>query len=156
MAATRNLSLMRFRRRRRCLRRALDYAQRGWPVLPLRGKIPRTLHGFKDATTAEDVIRQWWTQWPDANVGICTGKLSGLVVVDIDWRNGGDLSREQLDDWPNTPEVLTGGGGHAYFRYPAGVSKVRSARIAVARYRRQSRWRLRGGAAFDPSERATV
>ena len=86
---------------------ALEYASRGWPVFPVHvpagggcscgnpgcehvGKHPRTQHGLLDATTDEATIRQWWTDWPDANIGFATGAASGIVVLDIDPRHGGD------------------------------------------------------------------
>lgn len=124
---------------------ALAYARRGWPVLPLHvpqagqcscgapecttvGKHPRTKHGAKDATTGEPMIRQWWSRWPGANVGIATGWVSGLVVVDVDPRNGGDNSllalERQHGKLPQTVEALTGGGGrHILFVHPGGRIK---------------------------------
>ena len=63
---------------------ALAYASRGWPVFPCKpDKKPYTEHGFLDATTDPDVIRAWWTKWPDAQIGVACG-ASGLVVVDLD------------------------------------------------------------------------
>lgn len=71
---------------------ALFYAQRiGWPVFPVvaRGKRPLTRHGFKDATVDEDVIRDWWATWPDANIGTPTGMDGcGFDVIDVDGRTG--------------------------------------------------------------------
>jgi len=105
-------------------RAARRYAEKGWPVFPLRprGKKPLTDHGFKDATTSPDLISNWWRRWPDANVGIATGKVSGLVVVDVDPRNGGDdtlwAMEEQHGPLEAKLEALTGGGGrHLYFQY---------------------------------------
>ncbi len=96
-----------------CLIAALDYARRGWPVIPLHtltadgcschhecssvGKHPRTKHGLKDATTDKESIRSWWDEWPDANVGIVAGAESGLVVLDVDPRHGGDESLRRLE-----------------------------------------------------------
>src|SRR4029453_3214113 len=76
------------------LQAALRYAESGLPLFPSvpRAKHPLTQHGFKDATTAPARIQQWWRQTPDANIGIATGSVSGLLVVDIDPRNGGDES----------------------------------------------------------------
>src|SRR5207245_1909283 len=121
--------------------------RRGWPVFPLHtpingccscgnlecgkkaGKHPRTLHGLKDATTSEAVIREWWEKWPNANVGILTGEPSGLVVVDVDSDKGGEESFAQLErtygPLPKTVETRTGGGGrHLFFKHP-GV-KIKS------------------------------
>jgi len=68
---------------------ALDYAALGWPVLPIapRGKIPLTAHGLKDASTDREVIGEWWSRWPTANVGVATGK-PGPTVIDL----GGPLA----------------------------------------------------------------
>lgn len=79
------------------------------------GKHPRTLHGFEAATTDEDQIRRWWGMWPDSNVAIATGH--GLIVLDIDPRNGGDLELVLAGrQMPRTPTVHTGGDGlHFYF-----------------------------------------
>jgi hypothetical protein len=75
-------------------------------------------HGFKDATTDEEVIRTWLAD-RDSNIGIATGPGSGIAVLDIDPRHGGDQSISQLNI-PETVEAQTGGGGrHLYFSYPA-------------------------------------
>jgi len=131
---------------------ALSLAARGWHVFPafeLRGgvctcprgaecgspgKHPRTRDGFKSATTDPERIRTWWAQWPRANVAIATGP-SGLVVVDVDPRNGGDESLADLEAQhgrlPHTVRALTGGGGsHEIFRAPAG-REVRSGVLAA-------------------------
>lgn len=106
---------------------ALWYARNGIPVFPCkaREKAPLTPHGFQDATTNEDPVRRWWTQWPNANIGIPTGRLTGLLAIDIDPRNGGDGALRELElqhgAFPNTAAQLTGGGGrHLFFRYRGG------------------------------------
>lgn len=127
------------------LEAALAYVRQGWLVIPLHsaheghcscgraactsiGKHPRTVHGLKDATMDGAKIRDWWTAWPDANVGIVTGTQSGLIVLDIDPRNGGDDSLTDLErahgSLPRTIESLTGGGGqHFFFQHPGGSIK---------------------------------
>jgi len=66
------------------LRAALEYAARGWYVFPCsRDKKPLTAHSFYDATTDAEQITRWWTQHPNAAIGVACGK-SGLFVVDID------------------------------------------------------------------------
>lgn len=89
------------------------------------GKHPRTMNGLKDATTDDEQIQRWWQGWPGANVGVACGP-SGIVVIDIDPRHDGDESLRDLiagQDWPDTPTVLTGGGGvHYYFKVPPGVT----------------------------------
>ncbi len=116
---------------------ALALARRGWRIIPLTppdfkadwckvpGKQPRIDNWAKEATKDEAKIRDWWHRYPDANVGIKTGEESGIVVLDVDPRHGGDESLKDLEakhgKLPDTPQVLTGGRGvHYYFRYPAG------------------------------------
>lgn len=104
---------------------ALTYAKYGWPVFPLRGKLPLTSHGFKDASTHDQTVRDWWQRHPDANIGLAL--LPGMLVLDIDPRhNGGDnlanLIREH-SPIPDTRTCITGrqdGGRHYYMRAPAG------------------------------------
>jgi hypothetical protein len=83
------------------------------------GKHPLTKNGFKDATTDPGVIRGWWARWPNANIGIATGKKSGIFIMDIDPRHGGPASLGEHAADPGTDLiVLTGGGGqHFYYAY---------------------------------------
>lgn len=92
-------------------------------------KHPMTEHGFKDATTDYKLIKKWWDNKPYANVGIVTGRISNLVVIDIDPQHNGDESFKNLEreygSLPNTLMVKTGGGGyHFYFSYPKNVEKI--------------------------------
>lgn len=99
---------------------ALRYAAAGMKVIPLQtnGKLPLTQHGAHDATTDESKIREWWGKWPTANIGIT---LTGLVVVDIDPRNGGEL-HSLPQKLPETCFAQTGGGGfHFLYRAAEGV-----------------------------------
>ncbi|MDX2055676.1 MAG: VapE family protein [Polyangiaceae bacterium] len=115
------------------LRAALDYANRGWYVLPCkaRDKTPATAHGFKDATIDRDQLVAHWRRVPSANVGIATGRPSGIVVLDVDPRNGGHNSLKEIirthGALPETATVETGGGGqHYYFALPADVVGAKS------------------------------
>jgi putative DNA primase/helicase len=96
----------------------------GLHVLPVQqaGKIPLINDWPNVATSDPGRIAAWLRQWPGMNVGIATGMKSGIVVLDIDPRHGGDetlalLQREHGD--VQTWAALTGGGGqHMYFRHP--------------------------------------
>ena len=128
---------------------AQTYIKRGWPVLPVYecsvdgtcscggqkgcspGKHPRTTHGLKDASTDAAQIKEWWTQWPNANVGVRTGSKdtggSDFWILDVDPRNGGDLGFDNLtngEELPETVETETGGGGRQLlFQHPGGYIK---------------------------------
>jgi len=99
---------------------ALTYASWGWHVIPVvpNGKVPATQHGVKDATTNAEQITRWWTQNPDFNIGIAAGEKSGIIVFDIDPRNGGEDSwsvwTEQNGAVPDGAMQMTAGGGVHY------------------------------------------
>ncbi len=117
---------------------ALSYAAAGWAVFPCHSmrngacscgdtpctrkpaKHPRTSNGHLAATTDPQQIRAWWAQWPDANIGLRPSP--GVIVVDVDPRNGGEASCEALD-LPHTQTIQTGSGGwHFYYSVPAELS----------------------------------
>lgn len=73
-----------------------------------------------EVAAIEDEVEEWWARWPDANVGIVTGRVSGIVVLDVDPRSGGGGALAGLEErWgalPATLEARTGGGGrHLWF-----------------------------------------
>lgn len=77
---------------------AVRYASSGWPVFPLLGKVPfKDSNGFQDATTNEEQIRAWWTKRPLANIGLATGNVSGVIVIDIDPRHQGHRGLKELE-----------------------------------------------------------
>lgn len=104
---------------------ALALAAKGWAVLPCnQSKAPLTTHGHKDATTHPAQVEQWWTQHPDALIGIRIP--AGLCVLDIDPRNGGSLDtlQQHTGELPHTLTTLSGrgdGGRHMWFKQPAGT-----------------------------------
>jgi replicative DNA helicase len=106
---------------------ALYYATaKGWPVFRLQAHDKKPLkdtNGFKDAVTDPVQIREWWTQMPEANIGIATGIRANLAVADIDFGHGGEDSLQglvkQYGDLPTTITAQTGGGGrHIMFAMP--------------------------------------
>lgn len=77
----------------------------------------------ENATASETRIKAWWRRWPEANIGLITGRPSCLVVLDVDPRHGGQVSLDELESahgsLPVTPEAETGGGGrHLLFKHP--------------------------------------
>ena len=60
---------------------------RGWAPLPLEpgGKRPLVAWSkFQQRRPSASELRYWWRRWPDAGLGLVTGAVSGLVVVDCD------------------------------------------------------------------------
>ena len=95
---------------------ALEYASKGWHVLPLKAKkkdphFDLIKKAYLSATTDPELIKFWFDVDPKANLGIAA-KQSGLVILDIDFRNGGQLS-ERFNE---TYTVKTSDGYHLYYK----------------------------------------
>src|SRR5215467_5273915 len=87
------------------------------------GKHPRTRNGAHDASTDEAKIRRWWDIWPEANIGVATGKEAGFFALDVDPRRGGAEALASLEsEYGKLPQTLTadtgGDGVHHFFKYP--------------------------------------
>ena len=74
------------------LQHALALSKAGFKIFPLKegGKVPIFKGGFKNATSDTTEVTRLWGQNPNANIGIATGQVSGLVVIDVDVKNGVD------------------------------------------------------------------
>jgi putative DNA primase/helicase len=119
---------------------ALAYAARGWPVFPCRpkNKRPWTKNGFKDATTDTDQIRRWWEQWPDAMIGMPTGEISGVDVVDLDRKpdhDDGVATWEKLESENGPVDTRTHGtpstGQHKFFQHQNDLRSIGLDRLAL-------------------------
>ncbi len=105
---------------------AIDYLKRGWSVIPVRPRSKTPLlrwQEFQHRLATEAELAEWFATWPQANIAIVTGSISGLAVLDIDPRHGGEESLQRLEQshgaLPPTVEARTGGGGrHLYFALP--------------------------------------
>ena len=107
------------------LRSALEYAARGWAVFPLNGKrpIPGT-HGHRDATTDERVIRSWWREYPDANIGIACSSQTGPIVLDVDGPEG--LASIEGLRIPKTLQASSRGKkSHRHYYFAPNGSEIR-------------------------------
>lgn len=113
---------------------ALKYLARGWAVVPIaaRGKQPLVRwQEFQGRLPTAAEVEEWYAYWPDAGVGLVTGAISDLAVLDIDPQHGGYESLAALEcaygSLPHTVEAITGGGGrHVYFAYPGGELRSRA------------------------------
>jgi hypothetical protein len=87
---------------------ALEYAAKGLPVFPCShiDKSPLVgKGGFHKATTDPDQIRAWWKQWPDAMIGMPTGKASGIDVADLDVKKGKN-GFAAIPDWADRSPII--------------------------------------------------
>lgn len=101
------------------LGRAMQLYSQGYSIFPVnKAKEPLVAwKKFQNRMPTEQEIERWWTKWPDANIGIATGKISGITVVDVDTYKGG-----KKDPFPETYTVLTGNKGyHLYYKYFPGI-----------------------------------
>ena len=100
---------------------ALRYRELDLSVIPVsKSKKPLIKwEEYQKRLPTEDEIRSWWTKHPNANIGIVTGSVSGLVVIDIDEAEGHEAIKEYIPDMSNIPTVSTPRGGkHLYFKAP--------------------------------------
>src|SRR6516162_8293840 len=106
------------------LQTALALIEHKLAVFPCRprSKWPATAHGCKDASLDPDVVRGWWTANPHANIGVATGEVSNIFVLDADGLDGQEeLGRLEArhGDLPHTLQSCTPANGmHHYFRWP--------------------------------------
>jgi hypothetical protein len=114
---------------------ALSYLGLGWGPIPLRPRDKRPLVSWEEFQTRrpdESEIGQWFERWTKANIGVVTGEVSGIVVLDIDPNHDGENSlgnlERQYGKLAGTVESRTGGGGrHLYFQYPGFPVRNRTA-----------------------------
>lgn len=99
------------------LKASEKYLSMGYSIIPVgRDKKPLIeWKKYQKERPSIEEIEKWFVRYPDANIGIITGKISNLAVVDIE--KGGNVS-----GLPMTRTVKTGGGGwHYYYRFREGI-----------------------------------
>jgi hypothetical protein len=111
--------------------KALDLARHGVPVFPCNpgDKRPLTTSGFKDAMCDPDVVHLWWTEHPEALIGVPTG--TRFVVVDADLQH--EDARQWLEDnrsrLPLTRTHTTRSGGRHWLFAPNDQIKCSAGRL---------------------------
>ncbi len=103
------------------------YVNNNFSVIPIRAinKKPylKTWKQYQTERANTEQVTQWWSRWPNAMIGIVTGKISNIIVIDVDSKAGHDALSEFLPDTLVTPVARTPSGGwHYYFRYREGLS----------------------------------
>lgn len=125
------------------------YTKLGWVFFPVNGKLPKIVNWPQAAQNGPGWVSAHWGHvpprgvvenatggrtgdlTPSHNVGVCTGKRSDVLVLDIDPRHDGEETLHELEatlgPLPETPQVITGGGGtHYYFRRPRTDTPIRN------------------------------
>ena len=99
--------------------------QQGWSCfpVPVREKRPSISWRIYQTEAAALERVQQWAQRP-SNVAICTGAVSGLVVLDLD--SDAAIREAERLGLPETVTAKTGKGRHVYFRHPGGTIKNRA------------------------------
>jgi hypothetical protein len=145
-----------------CARAAPVYAALGYGVVPMHtaqpgggctcpdqacpdpGKHPRLRGWQRLAATDAAVVGEWWRRWPDANLGLPTGRR--FDVLDLDGDQGVEALRATLSIAPTDhrgPVARTGGGGWHLLYAPTGLSNRVGLLAGVD-------WRGRGGLIVAP------
>lgn len=115
---------------------ALEYREEfGFSVIPVNPEskkpLVKTWKPYQTEKPSIEQINEWWNRWSKAAIGIVTGPVSSLLVLDIDDPEGWKYVTEtkRIGSEP-TPIARTGGGGwHIYYSYPEGSNITVGARI---------------------------
>lgn len=96
---------------------AIKYLNLGFSVIPLLPNSKKPMIKWEEfqkrkATVAE--LTEWWTKCPNANVGVCTGRISAIVVVDLDGPEG--LASAARLGLTSSVCSFTGNGKHLWYR----------------------------------------
>jgi|MTBAKSStandDraft_1061840.scaffolds.fasta_scaffold08437_6 putative DNA primase/helicase len=101
-----------------CRSAALEFVDRGMSVIPLQpgGKKPlvESWAEYQRRIPAIEEIHEWFDRWPNANLGLVTGQISGIAAYDIDTEAGTKWAKNNL---PKTSVYqATGKGYHLFYR----------------------------------------
>ncbi|MFW6016577.1 MAG: bifunctional DNA primase/polymerase [bacterium] len=103
------------------------YLNLNFSIIPVnsiekKGSLIRSWKKYQNERASIEVITNWYEQFgANIGLGIVTGKISDIIVLDVDPRNGGQESLKGKHI-PKTITVRTGGNGtHYYYRYPKNM-----------------------------------
>lgn len=104
---------------------ASHYQACGWSIFPVEtgGKKPLVKwKAFQMRLPTEAEIAEWFSLWPDANIAVALGAVSGIVVVDVDSLDAEQALLDCLGDSSATRSAVSGshqpGKMHLYFQAP--------------------------------------
>jgi len=102
---------------------ALALATKGKPIFPVaQNKKPLVeWKPYQERIPTSQEVKEWWGKWPDANIGMATGHLSGWVIIDCDSEEAANRFIEEYPEAKDTLQVQTGRGKHYYFEFEEGI-----------------------------------
>lgn len=110
------------------LKLANEYLESGWSVLPVKPEEKRPYMTnwlqYNRSRVSKDVMESWFTNLTGAGIGIVTGRISNLVVLDVE--NYCKIPIEELlKKYPTQMISRTGSGGyHLFYQYPTRVAHI--------------------------------
>lgn len=107
---------------------AREYVDSGWSVLPVKPDEKRPYMSnwlqYERQRASREQVDSWFASLSGAGVGVVTGKISGMVVLDVEADCPTPL-QEILRRWPTQMYSRTGSGGyHLFYQYPHGVGRI--------------------------------
>jgi len=94
------------------------------PIFPVNRKTKKPLVKWKpyqNRLPTKNEVNEWFSTWPDANIAMATGSLSGVLIVDCDSKVAVDNFTQSYPEALDTLQVKTGRGRHFYFRFEKGI-----------------------------------
>jgi len=110
-----------------CLKAALYYQKQGFSVIPVNADKKPIIkwEEFQKRIASPEEIKSWFKKTPSVNIGIVTGEISNLTVIDIDTKEGRVALEDILPESFLSPIADTpSGGSHFYCRYEAGTGNA--------------------------------
>lgn len=92
---------------------AIAYLNCGHSVIPIQSREKKPLipwERYQKSSATLDEINSWWSKWPDANIGIVTGAISELVVIDLDTPDAKNKLKELVPGFDFTTVPRSGNG----------------------------------------------
>jgi hypothetical protein len=111
----------------------------GWSIIPVgedKRPLIKSWKEYQKIVATKEQIDRWWTMWPDANMAVITGQISGISVIDIDcYKMAGTLDYVKALFWDNVSEatdiapwqecliaITPRGGFHWFFNYNSDLT----------------------------------
>lgn len=118
---------------------ALDYEAKGYSIIPLKPKdkiplIPSWAE-YQVERADREQIGEWWRTWPNANIGIITGAISGLLVVDADSQEAATRIKANLGPMDGVGIAATGKGYHLYYKHAGSTMPNKAAIVPQVDFR---------------------